>query len=124
MLTAILAVIHLKTRTPETEGEILINGKSISISDLDFSRVTGTIVNGKGEEKQIDSQGILLSDVCGNDFSKITATASDEYSTEILPEDSENAYIILTDDGSLRLIVFGDSNAKRDVKNLVRIDFV
>lgn len=124
MLTAILAVIHLKTRTPETEGEILINGKSISISDLDFSRVTGTIVNGKGEEKQIDSQGILLSDVCGNDFSKITATASDEYSAEILPEDSENAYIILTDDGSLRLIVFGDSNAKRDVKNLVRIDFV
>lgn len=124
MLTAILAVIHLKTRTPETEGEILINGKSISISDLDFSRVTGTIVNGKGEEKQIDSQGILLSDVCGNDFSKITATASDEYSAEILPEDSENAYIILTDDGSLRLIVFGDLNAKRDVKNLVRIDFV
>lgn len=124
MLTAILAVIHLKTRTPETEGEILINGKSISISDLDFSRVTGTIVNGKGEEKQIDSQGILLSDVCGNDFSIITATASDEYSAEILPEDSENAYIILTDDGSLRLIVFGDSNAKRDVKNLVRIDFV
>lgn len=114
----------MRTRTPETAGEILINGKSISISDLDFSRVTGTIVNGKGEEKQIDSQGILLSDVCGNDFSKITATASDEYSTEILPEDSENAYIILTDDGSLRLIVFGDSNAKRDVKNLVRIDFV
>ena len=124
MLTAILAVIHLKTRTPEVEGEILINGKSISISDLDFSRVTGTIVNGKGEEKQIDSQGILLSDVCGNDFSKITATASDEYSAKILPEDSENAYIILTDEGSLRLIVFGDSNAKRDVKNLVRIDFV
>lgn len=88
-----------------------------------MSPVSGTVVNGKGEEKQIDAQGIILSEVCGGAFSRITVTASDEYSATVYPEDSENAYLILTDDGNLRLIVFGDENSKRDVKNVVRVDF-
>lgn len=78
-------------------------------------------MNGKGEEKQIDAHGVILSEVCGGEFSTATVTASDEYSAVV--SGGENAYLILSDDGSLRLIVFGDENAKRDVKNVVRIDF-
>lgn len=119
-LTAILAVIHLTTRTPDTEGQILVNGESLRISNMKMSPVTGTVVNGKGEEKQIDAQGVSLSDICG-DFSTASVTASDEYSADV--KSGDEAYLILSDDGSLRLIVFGDENSKRDVKHVVRIDF-
>lgn len=122
LATAVLAIMHLTTRTPEIEGAILVNGEAVEISDLDFTRVSGTLVNGKGEEKQIDSQGVLLSEVCGSGFTSATVTASDEYSAVVENKDSENAYLI-EDDGSLRLVVFGDDNAKRDVKNVARIDF-
>ena len=120
-LTAIIAVIHLTMRTPEVEGEVLINGESVKISSFDMSPVTGTVVNGKGEEKQIDAQGVILSEVCGGEFSTATVTASDEYSAVV--NNGDDAYLILSDDGSLRLIVFGDNNSKRDVKDVVRIDF-
>lgn len=116
-----LAVLHLTTRTPDTEGVILINGEPVQISDLDFNRVCGTVVNGKGEKKQIDAQGAVLSEVCGGEFNSATVTASDEYSAVVEKQDSENAYLI-EDSGSLRLVVFGDENAKRDVKNVARID--
>lgn len=121
VLTAIIAVIHLTTRTPEIEGAILVNCKTLEISSLDFNHVSGSLVNGKGEEKQIDAQGVLLSEVCGGEFSTATVTASDEYSAVV--KSGEDAYLILSDDGSLRLIVFGDENSKRDVKDVVRIDF-
>lgn len=121
MVTAVLAVLHLTTRTPDTEGVILINGEPVQISDLDFNRVCGTVVNGKGEKKQIDAQGAVLSEVCGGEFNSATVTASDEYSTVVEKQDSENAYLI-EDNGSLRLVVFGDENARRDVKNVARID--
>lgn len=117
-----LAVLHLTTRTPDVEGTILINGETVKLSDLNFSQVTGTIVNGKGEEKQIDSQGIILTELCG-EYSTATVTASDEYSAVVNKQDSENAYLILEDDGSLMLVVFGDENSKRDVRNVVRIDW-
>ena len=122
LLTAVLAAIHLTTRTPETAGEFLLNGESLKIADLQLSPVQGTIVNGKGVEKQIDGQGISLSAVCGDDFETVTVTASDEYRAVVSIDEIQNAYLILKDDGSLQLIVFGDENAKRDVKNVVRID--
>lgn len=122
LLTAVLAAIHLTTRTPETAGEFLLNGESLKIADLQLSPVQGTIVNGKGVEKQIDGQGISLSAVCGDDLETVTVTASDEYRAVVSIDEIQNAYLILKDDGSLQLIVFGDENAKRDVKNVVRID--
>ena len=85
-----------------------------------MSPVSGEVVNGKGERKLIDAQGAGLSELCG-DFTEATVTASDEYSAVV--HGGEEAYLILSDDGSLRLVVFGDENAKRDVKNVSRIDF-
>lgn len=123
MLTAILAVMHLTTRTPEAEGAILVNGEALTIADFELQQVTGTIVNAKGEEKSIDAQGIPMGEICSGDFTTVTVTASDEYHAELYADDLQNAYLILKDDGTMQLIVFGDESSKRDVKNVVRIDF-
>lgn len=122
LVTAILALVHLTTRTPEVEGSILINGEAVSIDSLDLEQVTGTIVNGKGEEKQIDAQGINIAKLFDSDYDSITITASDEYSAVVNADETDNAYLILDDDNP-GLVVFGDSNSKRCVRDVVRIDF-
>lgn len=122
LVTAILALVHLTMRTPEVEGSILINGEAVSIDSLDLEQVTGTIVNGKGEEKQIDAQGINIAKLFDSDYDSITITASDEYSAVVNADETDNAYLILDDDNP-GLVVFGDSNSKRCVRDVVRIDF-
>lgn len=121
VLTALFAVVHLTTRTQDVEGAILVNGKQVELSSLDYENVTGTVVNGKGEQKQIDAQGVPLEAICSSDFETATITASDEYSARVSADELDNAYIIIDED-TPRLIVFGDENSKRDVKNVVRID--
>lgn len=123
LVTAILALVHLTTRTPEVEGSVLVNGEAVSIASLDLEQVTGTIVNGKGEEKQIDAQGINIAKLFDGDYESITITASDEYSAVVNADETDNAYLILDDDGNPGLVVFGDSNSKRCVRDVVRIDF-
>lgn len=122
LVTAILALVHLTTRTPEVEGSILVNGEAVDIAYLDLEQVTGTIVNGKGEEKQIDAQGINIAKLFDGDYESITITASDEYSAVVNADETDNAYLIL-DDENPGLVVFGDSNSKRCVRDVVRIDF-
>lgn len=122
LVTAILALVHLTTRTPEVEGSILVNGEAVSIASLDLEQVTGTIVNGKGEEKQIDARGINIAKLSDGDYESITITASDEYSAVVNADETDNAYLIL-DDENPGLVVFGDSNSKRCVRDVVRIDF-
>ena len=36
--------------------------------------------------------------------------------------DADKAYLVSEDDGSMRLVVFGDSNAKRNVRNVVSVE--
>lgn len=117
MLTAILAAVHLTTRTPEKAGEMLVDGKSVAVSELALRPVTGTVVTAKGTEKHIDAQGIALGELCPGD---VRVTSSDEYSVTV--HDGEDAYLIINDDGTVQLVVFGDENAKRCVKNVVRVD--
>ncbi len=121
ILTAIFAIIHLTTRTPDIEGSVLVNGAEVKLSDLDYENVTGSVKNGKGEVKEIDADGIKLADILSDDYDTVKVTASDEYSATVSADEIDNAYLIL-EDGTLRLIVFGDENSKRDVKNVVRID--
>ena len=122
LLTAVLAVLHLTTRTPDVKGEILVNGAGVNIDGLQFTDVSGTIVNGRGEETQIKAPGIPLSELCGDDFEEAEVTASDEYRAVVYAHEKDRAYLILNDDGTVQLVVFGDDNQKRDVKNVVRID--
>lgn len=121
ILTAIFAIVHLTTRTPDIEGSVLVNGAEVKLSDLDYESVSGSVKNGKGEVKEIDAEGIKLADILDCDYDSVKVTASDEYSATVSADEIDNAYLIL-EDGTLRLIVFGDENAKRDVKNVVRID--
>ena len=122
LLTAVLAVLHLTTRTPDVKGEILVNGVGVSIDGLQFADISGTIVNGRGEKTQIKAPAVSLSELCGDDFAEAAVTASDEYRAVVYSHEKDRAYLILNDDGTVQLVVFGDGNQKRDVKNVVRID--
>ena len=126
-LTAVLAAIHVNTRDNVPKGTIAVikDGQTryIRLDGLELSNVTGTVVNGKGEEKQIDAQGLPLSSVTGTEgFQNVTVTAMDAYLAVVSLDELDNAYLIFTGDETPRLIVFGDRNSKRDVKDVERIE--
>ena len=135
VLTAAAAVLHLSTRNAVPEGylQLIYSGeeKNISLSDLDLYQVQGTISNAKGDQKTIDAKGISVSDVLQlagvEKFSVLTVTGDDEYSAELTAEeakDATNTYFILQEDGGIQLIVFHDTNSKRCVSDVVRVEAV
>lgn len=108
------------------EGQIVLatDGaeKIIRFSDMKLSDMSGDMKNGKGETKHIEGKGVLIADVVGKtDFSEAVVIADDAYRAVVTPEDLENAWMLVNEEGA-RLVVFGDDNAKRDVKNVVRIE--
>ncbi len=131
LLTAILTVVHLTTREQKAEGAIQVvqNGstKLVYLEDLKpVAAVQGTVVNNAGEEKNIDGQGILVSDVLKLVGAEVTTelkvTSDDEYTVSLTAgEVAEGKAWLMIEDGMLRLIVFGDQGAKRNVKNVVRL---
>ena len=135
LATVGLALLHFCTREQVPGGTLMISqGKesvTIDISRLPTTAVTGVIVNGKGEEKTVDTQGIPVSAVlleAGIDpagINTVTVTADDEFSAELSAGDVNaegKAYLTVEEDGSLTLIVFGDPNAKRNVRNVVKLN--
>lgn len=136
LITVILAALHLTTRTQEQANTLQIsyNGKvsSLSLTELSLHDVTGTTVNGKGEESRVEAKGILVTDVLtqsGIDWTsvqQVTVKASDEFYAVLTAEDLEQpdkAYLIQEDDEEwLRLVVFGDPDSKRKVKEVVRLE--
>ena len=46
--------------------------------------------------------------------------SDDSYSAEVHADEAENAHFLL-EEGTLRLIVFGDSNSKRSVSDVKQI---
>jgi len=133
VLTAIVAVVYLRSRDTVKPGDILIKAPTgdvtVSLESLELSHVSGSITNKKGETKKIDSEGYALSKIpsCAQvaDYSELTIYADDEYSAVVtkdeLDQSGDNAWLI-KDKDSIRLVVFGDSDSKRDVKNVVRIE--
>ena len=137
--TALIASFYLKGRHQAPEGSLAVirEDKETTIDPFaaPVADVIGTTVNGKGQEKDISEKGVKLSDVLSlaglgkGDYSAVRVVSSDEYAAEISAEEvdsGEVAFLIRdqADDGStaIRLIVFGDSNSKRQVKNVVRIE--
>lgn len=131
-MTAVLAVIHQMTRTEEVEGAVLVEfaGQSVAvqIEDMPLSVVKGTVVNGKGDMREIDAQGILLADVLtlagveNMPESGVLVTAADEYSVEVTADElAEEDKVYLLQEETPRLLVFGDNSEKRNVKNVARI---
>ena len=131
LCAAIFAGIHLGTRSQVPEGSLCVtmDGKStyVLISALAHTQINGSIINGKGQEKPISGEAVRLEDVLEaagiEKFTRVCATANDEYSAVITAEEILNpsrVYIMETEKG-LNLVVFGDSNSRRNVSDVSRL---
>ena len=126
VITALAVWWYLSDRsaTPENSLVVLSGGKEniIDISKLNLTTFNGTVVNGKGESKDIEGNGIKLSDIIdASDYSEVSVTSDDAYSVVVKKDEIEQAWLQI-EDGEARLIVFGDDNSKRNVKHVVRIE--
>lgn len=129
-LTAVLTVVHLTTREKETKNAIQVVYKdqitTVPLDELTLVPVRGTMVTGKGEQRPIDGMGISVADLLKQahvETGAVTVHSADEYSVTLTAEEvaAENKAWLLIEEGAARLIVFGDENSKRNVKNVVRV---
>ena len=132
LITAAAAAFHLATRTAVAEGTLRVEQVDrvleLPLERLELTAVRGAVVNGRGEERTVDAQGILLDHVLREagitEFSEVTVTAGDEYSARVTAEEvaeTGKVYLIRQEEGGMQLIVFGDSDSRRNVTNAVRI---
>lgn len=132
LCTTVVAVLHLTTRESVPSNSLRIECSNttadISLENLELIAVQGTVKNAKGDVREINAQGLLLSsflsDAGISSFSKVTAVADDEYSASVSAEEVLapcQVYLIRQEDGRMQLIVFGDTNSKRNVSNVVRL---
>ena len=135
LLTAIAAVIHLTTRTRVPEHSLLvISGEKQVLLDIDKLKtyeVSGTVINGKGEEKQVQGQAVSLLEIVqisGLEFkgsNTLAVCAGDEFAAAFTYEEvtkEGQGYLIIGEDKTVTSVFFGDKNAKRNVKNVERIE--
>ena len=131
VLTGMAAWLHLSSREEVAEGTLKMTFAdhvyAVDISKLRYEPVSGVRVNGKGEFLPVEGQGISLKDLLESEkidsYSKVTVISDDSYHAELTAEEvaeEGRAYLMLQDE-ELRLIVFGDSNSKRSVSNVVQI---
>ena len=131
-LTIIVAFIHWNTRESIAEGTLLLSigdeSIIIDISKFDYEQVTGIRMNGKGEELIVDALGISLKSILEKEniqnYKKVVVFSKDSYNAEILAEEVEKdskVFLIVEEEKELRLVVFGDTNSKRSVSNVVQI---
>ena len=131
-VTALVAVIHLNTRVSAPEGVLLVetgdHTEEIVWDRLELTAVQGTLVNGKGEERSVDARGILLRDVLEytgvSVETEVTVIEEDEYMASVTAAEIEadgQVYLAALEDGGVQLVVFGDSNSKRNVTGVVRL---
>lgn len=129
LLTIIAAAVHFATRIDVPEGTLRVEfgGKAteLAVGKLELCPIQDTVRNGKGEELPVDGQGILLGKLLEQadvgEYSTVIITADDEYSAAVTAEEaaeSDRVYLFVEEDGSLRLVVFGDQNSKRNVSNV------
>lgn len=131
LVTVIAAAIHLSTRTRVPELSILVEGngvsKTLSITDLELTQITGQIKNQKGDVLDIDAPGIALKDLlaeAGLVPGETKVIADDGYSAAVTGEEISaegKVFLLRQEDDTLRLIVFGDENSKRNVNKVAQI---
>lgn len=132
LFTVIAAYVHLSTRDNVGEGTLLISdgetNYTLDISEFDYEQISGTRLNGKGESIAVDAPGILLKNVLAGENIQVSETviavADDSYQAEISVDElnePSKVYLLVQEEGGLRLIVFGDKNSKRSVSDLKQI---
>lgn len=132
VLTGAAAFLHLSTREQVPEHCVAVSyDENIVYVDLDtlaYEHVSGVRINGKGEEKPVEGQGILLKDMLAqyeiSYYKTISIISDDSYtanvdSTEVL---EDGKVYLMYEEEELRLVVFGDTDSKRSVSNVVKID--
>lgn len=132
VITAALAAAHITSREEVPAGAVSVQwsgGKAlVSLGELELIPVRGTVVNGRGEEKTVDATGVPLSAVLeragAGEYETVAVTAADEYSARLSAgeiAELDRVYLAMEQDGSLRLVVFGDADSKRQVSGVERL---
>ena len=146
LLAAAAAVLGFMNRqnSPKDEGLLLQSGgntTAVAFEKLDQISFEGDLVNGKGEVSHHEYKGVELNALLAEnkitvtEDSVLTATSEDNYSAELSGAEvleADKVYVAVSADGKMlegieggqgaQLIVFGDSNSKRAVRYLKKID--
>ena len=131
VLAAVLAVIISKNQPQKAVSEVIIvqngNQTKADLAKLDLTDVKATVTRANGKTLEIDAKGLelrkLLEKYSG--YTTLTVSAEDNYTAEIKADElqtEKNVYLIIGEENKPRLVVLSDSNAKRDVKNVLTIE--
>ena len=126
LFAIISGILYMNTRDKIEKGDILIEYQNtqyyFDIKESSYETVQGELVNGKGEVSQVNSNGIALikylQDAKDFEYSQVTVIADDAFSAVVSKEEIE---YLLKDKDQYTLAVFGDSNSKRNVRNVVKL---
>ena len=143
VIAAVILAVKVRGNAPEQSGLIIQNGNNtvtVRWEDLSQTVFSGEIVNGKGEASNHEYQGtelIALFNANGIQITadtKITVTSEDNYTVELngaeVMCDNKVSVAVTRDhemiegiDGNQggQLVVYGDANAKRQVRYLKTI---
>ncbi|MBR5338040.1 MAG: hypothetical protein IK152_08645 [Lachnospiraceae bacterium] len=131
------AFITMAKMPPKGSIPIYYDGKQSYFDPAKASTidVAGVTMTTKGETKDVSAKGYLLKDVFSlsgikaSDYKSIGATASDSAFATLYPDEVDDpgkVYLIedTSDKGDkiLSLVVFGDKDSKRQLKDIIRID--
>ena len=143
IIIAVILALRVRGSSPDQSGLIIQNGTqtvTISWEDLKKTEFSGEIVNGKGEISNHEYQGAELYELLSGkgigirEDTKITAVSDDNYTAELTGAEIMTAgrvYAAVICDGEMiegidggqgaQLVVYGDANAKRQVRYLKTI---
>lgn len=139
LLTALVAVIlvsaaaHFAARPQTAKAALSVEVAgavaSVPLESFPWQPVEGTVINGKQETVTVSGQGAALRDILAlakveeNRISSVTVTADDSYTARISGEEllSDVGIYLMQEEDSVRLVVFGDKNRKRNVSHVVLV---
>ena len=130
---AVLAVVVSNSQPKTSASEIVIiqDGKQtkVDVSKLQLTDVKATVTRANGKTIEIDSKGIELSSLLENysGYTSVRVAAEDSYSADLKAEEiaeAGNVYLILDGENKPRLVVLSDTDAKRDVKNVLSMELI
>ena len=143
IMIGVMLAVKVRTNAPDSAGLIIQNvEKTITVrwEDINQTTFTGEIVNGKGEVSNHEYKGIELIELFNvngiviKEDTKITVTSEDNYTAELTGEEvmtGSKVYVAVVCDNEMiesiegnqggQLVVYGDANAKRQVRYLKTI---
>lgn len=134
IITCTIGLLRNSAYTEPAENSVLLciedTSAQVPYDQITVGSVTGELVTGKGEHKSVDAKGIELSMLLAEynidpaQTGSATVTAADSYSAIINAAEimEPGKVFLILQDGSLRLVVFGDTDSKRSVRDVMKIE--